>query len=76
MSKKVKATVEYINGMYAKLEGDRQATAAELELFLDNMNPLHADVQKQLDEYVTKMALISEKLKIYKFLSDNYKDES
>ena len=76
MSKKVKATVEYINGMYTKLEGERQATAAELELFLDNMNPLHVDVQKQLDEYVTKMALISEKLKIYKFLSDNYKEES
>jgi len=74
MSKKVKATVEYINGMYAKLEGERQATAAELELFLDNMDPTICDVREKLDEYVTKMALISEKLKIYKFLGDNYKD--
>ena len=68
---------ELLNGIYTKLEGERKTTAAELELLLDYLTviPQHTNVEAEIDKYVTKMAFIGEKLRVVKFLVDNYKDE-
>tara|TARA_A100000171_G_C2127053_1_gene144205 strand:- start:1144 stop:1365 length:222 start_codon:yes stop_codon:yes gene_type:complete len=68
---------ELLNGIHTKLEGERKTTAAELELFLDCLTviPQHTDVEAEIDKYVTKVALIGEKIRVIKFLVDNYKDE-
>lgn len=65
---------EILHGLVKRLEGERDILQGELELYLHDGNviPSHVNFAEEVESLVDKIAHVHEKLKLMRFIADNY----